>query len=238
MRSERALTVGGALAAWALAGLLGGCARTIAENSVVDAHAADEQAFWSGLETRRAVTNHDAIHGFLLASEGADPHATYEERVEAAIDRGWFPESATDETRPANQSATMGDLAVAACRIAGIKGGVTMRALGGATPRYATKELVFLEVIPERSESQAINGLEFIDLIGKVQDRAGRGAELTADPRRVKPAPGPAQPVEQDPVQRPGRPGNAPDDPPAGGGPAEGEPEAESEAAPATENPG
>lgn len=168
MRSDSALT---RLAALLVVAALAGCARTAVERSVVDDRFGDEQAFWTDLETRRVVTNNDALHGFFITADGADPHATYEDRLLAARERGWIREAFEPASRPANESATVGDLSVLACRIANVKGGLTMRLLG-PTPRYAAKELVYMGVLPDRGENQSMSGLEFIDFVARVQDLA------------------------------------------------------------------
>ncbi|MFM8697537.1 MAG: hypothetical protein ACKOF7_02525, partial [Phycisphaerales bacterium] len=70
------------------------------------------------------------------------------------IDSGW--------NRPADESAQVGWMAVAGCRIIGETGGATMRNFG-PKPRYATKELVFMDVLPLRTENQSLSGKEFVD---------------------------------------------------------------------------
>ncbi len=152
-----------------LAGAVAGCAmeRTVLEDSAVDAFGGVESEldFWDELATRRVVTNDDALHGLLLLA-GEDGGADYASRLEAARGRGWISESASP---PKNESAAVGMIAVAVCDILDIEGGVTMR-LFGHLPRYCTRELVFLEIIPGRTENQSLSGLEFIDLAGRVED--------------------------------------------------------------------
>ena len=87
----------------------------------------------------------------------------------SAKERGWIYDPEYDEV-PANESAPIGMVAMAACQILQIKGGVTMR-IAGPSPRYCTRELVFLEFLPPRSEHQAISGLEFIDLVSRLEER-------------------------------------------------------------------
>ena len=50
-----------------------------------------------------------------------------------------------------------------------IKGGLTMCLLG-PSPRYCTRELVYLEIIPNRTENQSLSGLEFIELVSNIED--------------------------------------------------------------------
>ncbi len=205
MRSDaRAAAIAAACAA-----LAGGCARTVLDASVVDTRFEDEQAFWTDLETRRVVTNNDALHGLLLAADGADPNPSYEDRLFAARERGWIGDAFQPDSRPANQSANIGDLSVVACRIADIKGGVTMRILG-PTPRYATKELVHMGMIPDRGENQSMSGLEFIDFVSRIQDLSPMPGAPAAAPE------GPAQP-EHAPPQPDERPEPVPEAPPRPG---------------------
>ncbi|MCZ6543072.1 MAG: hypothetical protein O6768_05350, partial [Planctomycetota bacterium] len=49
-------------------------------------------------------------------------------------------------------------------------GGLTMR-LFGPSPRYCTRELIFMDILPQRTEHQSLSGLEFIDLVGRIEDR-------------------------------------------------------------------
>ncbi len=154
--------------------LQSGCAmeRTTAESSVVDSYGTpdDELDFLDALERRRVVTNHDAIHALLMAAGPEvqeDLPADYESRVNRARQRGWVREEAD---LPPNQSATIGMIAVAVCDLLEIKGGLTMRVLG-PSPRYATRELVFRQILPRRTDNQSMTGLEFIDLLSRVQER-------------------------------------------------------------------
>ncbi len=165
----------------ASAGMVG-CARTVLESSAVDDWPGNEAEleYLEALETQRVVTNHDALHGLLLLADGADPHETYEQRLADARQRGWLARDAAPE---ANESAAIGMMAVAACDILAIKGGLTMRLLG-PSPRYCTRELIFLDILPPRTEHQSLSGLEFIDLLGRIEDRLGeesRGREGAID---------------------------------------------------------
>ena len=154
----------------ASAGMVG-CARTMLESSAVDDWPGNEAEleYLEALETQRVVTNHDALHGLLLLADGADPHETYEQRLADARQRGWLAPDASPE---ANESAAIGMMAVAVCEILEIDGGLTMLFFG-PSPRYCTRELIFLDILPPRSEHQSLSGLEFIDLLGRIEDRLG-----------------------------------------------------------------
>ena len=148
-----------------------GCTRTVLESSAVDDWPGNdtELEYFGALELQRVVTNHDALHSLLLLADGVDSHQTYEQRLAAARQHGWLTPNATPE---ANESAAIGMMAMAACEILSIKGGLTMR-LFGLSPRYCTRELIFLDILPPRSEHQSLSGLEFIDLLGRIEDRLG-----------------------------------------------------------------
>lgn len=146
-----------------------GCARTVLDKSAVDDWPGSdtELEYLQALETQRVVTNHDALHSLLQLADGVDSHKTYEQRLANARQRGWITPDATPK---ANESASLGMMSVAACDILSIKGGLTMR-IFGLSPRYCTRELIFLDILPPRSEHQSISGLEFIDLLGRIEDR-------------------------------------------------------------------
>ena len=143
-----------------------GCARSMMEDSAADTWPApaDELDFWDEIEARGAVTNHDALHGLLLAEDPNAAYGGYEAHVNAAIERRWLSEGAMP---PADEIAEIGMIAVAVARMLEIRGGVTMMVLG-PSPRYATRELVYMGILPDRSPNQAMTGLEFMDLLRKI----------------------------------------------------------------------
>ncbi len=153
-----------------------GCAlleRTVSDDSSADTFGSleNEFEFWDDVATRPVVTNNDAIHGLLLAireepgaEDGSGVPGDYGARLQRARDLGWV-----DGDLPANESARVGTLAVAICEILQVRGGLTHRLLG-PTERYSTRELIYLEVIPPRSDPQSFTGLEFVDLIGRLED--------------------------------------------------------------------
>jgi hypothetical protein len=143
----------------------------VLESSVVDAVPADaaELDFWEGVEAQRIVTVNDALHALFLLADGSDSFATYDDRLAEAKQRKWLP-AGWDPA--ANESATVGLVAMAACQILDVKGGLTMRVLG-PSPRYCTRELVFLGILPPRTEHQSLSGLELMDVVGRLEDRLG-----------------------------------------------------------------
>jgi len=167
MRSDRSAAASlFALALLAGSVTLTGCARTVADSSFVEREGLreDELEFLAQLEHAPVVTNDDALHGLLLFQRGEDPFESYEARAEEARRLGWIP--LRGDVPRANESVKIGTVSVAVARIAGLKGGLTMRVLG-PTPRAATKELIYLGVLPDRTENQALTGPEFIEFLGR-----------------------------------------------------------------------
>lgn len=197
----------------ALAGATSGCERSRVETPAVESfpRGTQELDFLEALSKQVVVTNGDALHGLIGFADGADLSSTYAGRVEIAKRRGWLP-SGWD--RPAEESAQVGWMAVAACRILDIRGGLTMR-LTGPTPRYATKELVFMDVLPLRTENQALSGQEFVDFLNRLNrfQRDGRALALGSEQETqsgagVIPAGAPNQLLDQSSVEF-GLPNNA-----------------------------
>ncbi|MDY7109956.1 MAG: hypothetical protein SYC29_15095 [Planctomycetota bacterium] len=164
-----------------LALALGGCAveRTVLEDSAVDVYPTYEAEldFWDELATRPVVTNSDALYGLLLLSGEASPPAEYEGRVAAARARGWM---GGEDAPPMNASAEVGLIAVAVCDILDLEGGLTMRVFG-PSGRYCTRELVYREYIPRRTQYQSLSGLEFIDLLSRVEEDTRPAPEEEAE---------------------------------------------------------
>lgn len=170
--------------------LLPACARTTVtdplETNYPPADAARELAFWHLLPTRSAVSNDEGFHGLLLLADGVDESGSYQRRVELLKSRGWL-RAGFDE--PGDLAMQRGTLAAAICGILEIRGGVMMRLLG-PTPRYATRELAAMGMIPAgSSELQAITGLEYMGVISKAQDYLVLREARAQPPRDQTPAP-------------------------------------------------
>jgi hypothetical protein len=154
-----------------------GCAisRTISTDSAADSHAkkSAEYDFWDAVAERSTVTNDDALQGLLLVA--GDPAASdYTARLQRARERGWVSSSAE---LPKNESAEVGTIARATCEILDIRGGLTMR-ITGLTGRYCTRELIHLGILPPRTANQSMSGLEFVDLVGRIEDRKREREDL------------------------------------------------------------
>jgi hypothetical protein len=88
------------------------------------------------------------------------------------LPRGW--------NEPATDAVRRGTLAVAIMRLLGERGGVTTTLLG-PTPRYAVRELMFLNVYPSSTPNQSFSGNEFVGIIGRIEDyQRGNPADVPA----------------------------------------------------------
>jgi hypothetical protein len=183
------------------------CERARIKDSAVDQYprAAQELDFLDALEKQMVVTNDDALHGLIVFADGADLSSTYEGRVAIARQKEWV---SSNWNPPADESAQIGWMSVAACRIVGIRGGLSMRVMG-PIPRYATKELVFMDVLPLRTENQSLSGREFVDFVNRLArvQKSGKALALAEEPTRgssgegVIPAGAPNQLLDQSSVE-------------------------------------
>lgn len=149
---------------------LSGCARTVVENpqntSYDPANINAQLDFWHNLDQRSAITNDEAMHAVLILAEGADPTSSYEERIENLKQRGWLQPS-FDE--PADLAVQRGTLArMLAFAIDAPQGVLSM--VFNRTPRYALRDLMAIDIMPAGSDLQAIDGREFLGVLGKAQD--------------------------------------------------------------------
>lgn len=152
--------------------LLCACQPYMMKSSAVDNFAAPQQEieFLDAMEDMPAVTNNDALHTFLILEDGTDTSKDYQDRVTAGIQRKWLSSSFDQQ---ANTAAHVGWMAGAGCRIMKIRGGVTMM-LFGPIDRYAVKELIYMEILPLRTDNQSLTGGEFIDYINRLERIVGR----------------------------------------------------------------
>jgi hypothetical protein len=203
--------------------LLAGCglgARTTIESPAASQFPgeADSLDFWDSLETQSVTTNDDALHGLLLLVDTQPQPANWEERVAAARELDWIP--ADQEPPPPLESAQMGFVAVCVCHILDVQGGLSLR-LWGRIPRYCTRELVHMGLIPGITEHEALTGAEFTALLGGVErrqliDRAW-AARQNEPPAAVSSGAGPA-PATETPADESPPPPQADDETTAGEG--------------------
>jgi hypothetical protein len=135
--------------------------------------------FWNRLAQQPVTSNDDAFHGLLLYLDGDDPADDYAGRVRTLRSRKMLP--AGFDQQP-EQAIERGTLAVALLKALDIKGGLMLRVVG-PMPRYAVRELVFMELYPPSSPQQTFSGAEFLGIMGKVEDYQ-RGQEASARGRR------------------------------------------------------
>jgi len=208
MRSERTPTMRAVpVAALAAAAVLvaAGCARTqVAEPAVMRfPRSDDELQFLDALDKQVVVTNDDAMHAFIIFTDGKDLATDYAGRVQVAKTKEWV---GRDWHKPAHESAEIGWMAVAGCRAIGVKGGMTMRVFG-PTPRYCTKELVFMGILPLRTENQSLTGQEFVDFLNRLgrSQKFGKPTALQGEGTQagvgVIPAGAPNQLMDQSAVE-------------------------------------
>jgi hypothetical protein len=151
--------------------LTGACQRTYVaatlETNYPPDDAGKELEFWHTLPTRSAVCNDEGLHGLILLADGEDKTGGYLQRVELAKSRGWVGKNFNEAGNLAMQRGT---LAQAICVICDIKGGAMMRVFG-PIPRYATRELVYMNMMGDPStENLVITGLEYMGVVSKAQD--------------------------------------------------------------------
>jgi len=156
-----------------LAGLvaLAGCKVASVEQSVVsqvkDPRSPDGQMeFWHKLAEQPLTSNDDAFHGLLLYADGADDSPDYASRVEKLKQRGMLP---AGFDAPATEAVQRGTVAMAVLKLIGERGGLMLRLLG-PTPRYATRELTYLGLLPTSSPRQTFTGAQFVGVIGRIED--------------------------------------------------------------------
>ncbi|MFO0782299.1 MAG: hypothetical protein U0636_01260 [Phycisphaerales bacterium] len=99
-----------------------GCQRATVEHPAIQQYpaATQELDYLDALNGQVVVTNDDAMHGLILFADGSDLSTDYAGRVKVAKEKGWI---SSGWDRPANESATVGWMAVAGCKITGIEGG-------------------------------------------------------------------------------------------------------------------
>jgi hypothetical protein len=122
--------------------------------------------FWHSLVDQPVTTNDEAFHGLLLYVDGKDDAADYAARVNTLKARKMLPAGWNEEPTDA---ARRGVIAVALMRVMKERGGITTTLLG-PTPRYATRELMFMNVYPSSTPNQTFSGNEFVGIIGAVED--------------------------------------------------------------------
>ena len=125
-----------------------------------------QMEFWHTLANQPLTSNDEAFHGLLLYLDNQDPATNYDGRIKALKDRGLLDKSFNE---PAGQAVQRGTLATALVRSLKIKGGLFQR-LTHDNPRYAVRELMYLDLYPPSSPQQTFSGTEFLGIIGRIED--------------------------------------------------------------------
>ena len=178
-----------------VAGLLTGCHSASVAEPLAPAIAGNDpdaqMEFWHSLPQRRVASNDEALHALLLFVDSSDPAADYAGRVQALREKQMLPAGFDG---PAESAVKRGTVAVALARALQIKGGLTMR-LFGPSPRYAVRELQYMNLFPQSSPQQTFSGQELLGIIARAEDyqrsfnenalaeNAATAADATAPPR-------------------------------------------------------
>jgi hypothetical protein len=125
-----------------------------------------QMEFWHTLPQRRVASNDEAFHALLLFVDGSDPATDYAGRVEMLKQRKMLPQGFNGTSEVAVKRGTV---AVAIAKALEIKGGLSMR-LFGPTPRYAVRELQYMNLFPQSSPQQTFSGQELLGIIGRAED--------------------------------------------------------------------
>jgi len=171
MRSEKYLRrIGAGLVLVTVMLALGGCqSAEVAEPLTETTSGNDPDSmlnFWHTLAERNVTSHDEALHAILLFKIGCDKSENYADRVAAMKGCGWLPPG---WDKPANEAITRGTTSMILARMLNIKGGLSMWILG-PTPRYATRELQSMNIMPAGTENQSISGSQFLTIIGQVED--------------------------------------------------------------------
>jgi len=125
-----------------------------------------QMEFWHTLAERNLTSNDEAFHGVLLYLGNDDPATDYAGRVKVMKSRGLLDANFNEPPDRAIERGTLAQVLVRALRI---KGGVFQR-LTHDSPRYAVRELVYMDLYPASSPQQTFSGTEFLGIMGRIED--------------------------------------------------------------------
>ena len=134
--------------------------------------------FWHTLAERPMTSNDDALHGMLLYLDDHDTCADYAARVALLKQRGLL---SANFNEPHDAAVQRGTVAVMFVKTLHLHGGWAMHVFG-PTPRYATRELIYLNIFPYCSPQQTFSGTEFVGVIGALEDYQNKTASTRSAP--------------------------------------------------------
>ena len=123
--------------------------------------------FWHQLETRPVTCNDEAFHGLILYLDQSDPSPDYVTRVNTLKSREILPKSFN---QPGDEAISRGTLAVAISSALKIKGGMMLHLRPFDNGRYATRELVYMDLYPPSTPNQTFSGANFLASSGGSED--------------------------------------------------------------------
>ena len=120
-------------------------------NQLIDDLLAEEQATFG-----------KSIHLVLQAAGVIDEQSAVIEAIDALADKHW-----NVELKPAWEPIQLGEYAYILMRAFHIQGGIMYSIFPG--PRYASKELAFMGIIPEKeSPGRTVSGEEVLRILGRI----------------------------------------------------------------------
>lgn len=146
---------------------LSSCAAPRKSTPEVDARTLPDDAFQSYLATINVVTVDEAYRAMLILMDGEDTSKTFEER-KAKLEQRGVARSAWG-LKPENVIDT-GSISYMICRICKIPGGIDLMlfgSLGLGDRRYATRELIYRDMIDDMVDYQYMTGARLVGLLGK-----------------------------------------------------------------------
>lgn len=147
--------------------LAGACAAPRAESPKVDPNTLSDEGFANYIAQLDVVTVDEAYRAMLLLADGEDGRKSFAERKAELESRGIArPEW---NLQPENVIDT-GSVAFMVCKICQIPGGVNMHAFGSwglGDRRYATRELIYREMLDESVDYQYLKGSDLHTLLRK-----------------------------------------------------------------------
>jgi len=164
----RSTSLGLVLAGLLVTAAVGGCSRPRKTSPSVDPSTLDDMAFQAYLADVPLVTVDEACRAMLILADGKDATKDWTERSEELLKRGWIRSGW--RLQP-DFVADRGTVAYMICRICRIHGGVNRILFGSwglGDRRYAYRELVYRQIMPEGSEWGGLTGGQMVSLIGKV----------------------------------------------------------------------